>query len=160
MNEKAIELASRYNLILLAELDSQQEELEYQAKIGAQQFEVQRVEIEQLKTDLAELERSYKKVNDDFNTLYKSDLLLKQRIGELTKNRDYWLTESKKRANRINELEEEIKLLCSAEPCPKCGYGVTGECYGCEIKRLKNALETLIGSNWEFDYNEEKKKRY
>ena len=47
-------------------------------------------------------------------------------------------------ANHIKKIEtdnkekqELIDRLCSQEPCPKCGYGVTGACYGCEIKRLK-----------------------
>ncbi len=35
------------------------------------------------------------------------------------------------------EKQELIDRLCSQEPCPKCGYGVTGACYGCEIKRLQ-----------------------
>lgn len=40
----------------------------------------------------------------------------------------------------IEDAEKQKELLdrvCSQEPCPKCGYGVTGACYGCEIKRLK-----------------------
>ena len=38
------------------------------------------------------------------------------------------------------EKQELIDLLYSEEPCPKCGYGVTGQCYGCVIKRLKLEL--------------------
>jgi len=41
----------------------------------------------------------------------------------------------------IADLIDENELLCSQEPCPKCGYGVTGACYGCEIKRLQNQLD-------------------
>lgn len=50
----------------------------------------------------------------------------------------------------LAEKQELIDQLCSQEPCPKCGYGVTGACYGCEIKqlqaevsRLKEALEKI-----------------
>ena len=43
-----------------------------------------------------------------------------------------------------NEKKQEtIDDLCSQEPCPKCGYGVTGQCYGCVIKKLRTENERL-----------------
>jgi len=42
--------------------------------------------------------------------------------------------------DKLDAKDEEIRLLCSQEPCPKCGYGVTGACYGCEIKQLQAQL--------------------
>ena len=38
------------------------------------------------------------------------------------------------------EKQELIDALCSEEPCPKCGYGVTGQCYGCIIKQLRTDI--------------------
>lgn len=53
-------------------------------------------------------------------------------------------------SKRESELEAEnkdkqelIDELCSQKPCPKCGYGVTGQCYGCIIKQLKADNERL-----------------
>ena len=52
--------------------------------------------------------------------------------------------EFKQLEEQIEQLRSEneekqllIDRLCSQEACPKCGYGVTGACYDCEIKRLQ-----------------------
>lgn len=37
-------------------------------------------------------------------------------------------------------LKTELKELYSSKPCPKCGMGITGSCYGCEIKKLQAEL--------------------
>ncbi len=42
------------------------------------------------------------------------------------------------------EKQELIDELCSQEPCPKCGCGVTGQCLGCIIKQLQAEREHLV----------------
>ena len=49
----------------------------------------------------------------------------------------------KKQAEQITEYREELKAVYSSEPCPKCGYGITGGCYGCEIKQLKEEIQGM-----------------
>ncbi len=39
------------------------------------------------------------------------------------------------------EKQGLIDRLCSQKPCPKCGYGITGACYGCEITKLQAELD-------------------
>jgi len=60
------------------------------------------------------------------------------------------LTPKEQLQTKIERLEKEkieqkelIDRLCSQEPCPKCGYGVTGACYGCEIVRLQTEVKQL-----------------
>lgn len=60
-----------------------------------------------------------------------------------------WQAEREDGAKNDERLERElvearaqIKALTSWEPCPKCGYGVTGECYGCKLKARDEALAT------------------
>lgn len=36
----------------------------------------------------------------------------------------------------VKRQNEIIEGLCSEEPCPRCGYGVTTDCYGCRIKAV------------------------
>ena len=55
-------------------------------------------------------------------------------------------TEKKRLEAENKEQKALIDKLCSQEPCPKCGYGVTGACYGCEIKRLKKIINCAGGS--------------
>lgn len=41
------------------------------------------------------------------------------------------------------EKQELIDDLCSQEPCEKCGFGVTGQCYGCIITQQQGRLNRL-----------------
>ncbi len=65
---------------------------------------------------------------------YGSDLVAW--VGDLLE--DYKQLEAKNK-----EQKELIDQLCSQEPCPKCGYGVTGACYGCIIKELEAELKQV-----------------
>lgn len=60
--------------------------------------------------------------------------------AELQKIRDGLSDLNSDLVSLIADMLEQYELLCNQEPCPKCGYGVTGACYGCEIKRLKEKL--------------------
>ena len=39
------------------------------------------------------------------------------------------------------EKQDFIDDILSQEPCPKCGFGITVLCYGCEIKKLQSSLD-------------------
>ena len=71
---------------------------------------------------------------------------LRAELDTLQKSRNRLIDSYKKLEAELAAAQEDIKLLCSQEPCPKCGYGVTGACYGCEIKRLKADLATTEGA--------------
>jgi len=52
---------------------------------------------------------------------------------------------------RIEQLQAELEVakdeledLYSSAPCPKCGFGITSGCYGCEIKKLQAELKKLV----------------
>ena len=84
------------------------------------------------------------------------ELLTQQQHTQVQRDRDLntlnkTQCEVHKAANRANALQaenqrlkEELKAVYSSAPCPKCGYGITGGCYGCEIKRLKEAMEHAV----------------
>ncbi len=38
---------------------------------------------------------------------------------------------------KLAEAQAQVEALYSEEPCPKCGYGVTGACYGCALKEVQ-----------------------
>jgi len=43
----------------------------------------------------------------------------------------------------IEAVNQVLDCLCSQEPCPKCGYGVTAACYGCALKAALAEIERL-----------------
>jgi len=45
---------------------------------------------------------------------------------------------------KLAEAEAQIDALYSEEPCPKCGSGVTAECYGCKLKELEAKLARVV----------------
>lgn len=66
------------------------------------------------------------------------------------------LFEERDRLQAENKKQKElIDQLCSQEPCPKCGYGVTSACYGCEIKQLQAEVKQLKEDLIEFGRHSE-----
>ena len=44
---------------------------------------------------------------------------------------------------RVRELNQQLDSLYSEEPCHKCGYGITGVCYGCMAKEAQEKVRML-----------------
>jgi len=40
-------------------------------------------------------------------------------------------------------LQAQLDAVCSADPCPECGCGVTATCYGCALKAEQERSKAL-----------------
>ena len=55
-------------------------------------------------------------------------------------SRRAWRNLAKNTEADLAEAKSLLARLTSEEPCPDCGHGVTGACYGCMVKALESRL--------------------
>lgn len=54
-----------------------------------------------------------------------------------------WRERAEQAEAEIERLRGDIETLYSEDPCPKCGHGITGQCYGCLLEQAKAEIERL-----------------